>query len=74
MTDFLQSLTDALIPYMPYMIPTAVLLPALAAALALLLGRTPGAQRFVALGSLTLLSVLSLLMIVITDLEGIQTV
>lgn len=74
MIDFLQSLTDVLIPYMPYMIPTAVLLPALAAALALLLGRTPGAQRFVALGSLVLLSVLSLSMIVITDLEGIQTV
>ena len=74
MSEYFRPLVDFLIDYMPYLIPLPILLPAVAAAVSLLLSRSPHAQRAVALTTLAALSVLGFLMIVVTDLEGIQTV
>ena len=74
MSDLLIPLVDAVIDYMPYILPLPILLPALAAAVALLLGRNPHAQRAVAMITLIVLAVLAFIMIAVADLEGIQTV
>ncbi len=73
MTENLVPFVDALMPYMPYLIPLPVLLPAVAAALALLAGRHPNLQRTIALGTLLVMIGLSASMILIVDVEGIQT-
>ena len=73
MTENLVPFVDALMPYMPYLIPLPVLLPAVAAALALLAGRHPNLQRTIALSTLLVMIGLSASMILIVDMEGIQT-
>ncbi len=73
MTENLVPFVDALLPYMPYLIPLPVLLPAVAAALALLAGRHPNVQRTIALVTLLVMIALSASMILIVDMEGIQT-
>lgn len=74
MTDFVTAYIEALIPYMPYLIPLPIILPAVAAALALLAGRHPHLQRAIALTTLFALIALTASMVLVTDLEGIQTV
>ncbi len=74
MTETLTPFVEALLPFMPYLIPLPVALPALAAALALLAGRHPHIQRTIALGTLLALIILSASMVIVIDLQGIQTV
>ncbi|AGF73476.1 Na+/H+ antiporter subunit D [Corynebacterium halotolerans] len=74
MTETLRPFVEALLPYMPYLIPLPVALPALAAALALLAGRHPHVQRTIALGTLLGMIALAASMVIVVDLEGIQTV
>ncbi|STC68879.1 Na+/H+ antiporter subunit D [Corynebacterium pilosum] len=74
MTSFSAEYVEALLPYMPYLIPLPVLLPAIAAALALLFGKHVNFQRTIAIITLIMLMVLNGSMILVTDLEGIQTV
>lgn len=73
MTETLRPFVEALLPYMPYLIPLPVALPALAAALALLAGRHPHIQRTIALGTLLGMIALAASMVIVVDLEGIQT-
>ena len=74
MSEFFLPYVDLLLPLMPFLIPLPVILPAVAAALALLAGRRPHIQRIIALGTLTVLIVLTASMVVVVDIEGIQTV
>ncbi|WP_394280695.1 Na+/H+ antiporter subunit D [Corynebacterium sp.] len=74
MNSFAAECVEALLPYMPYLIPLPVLLPAIAAALALLSGKYVNLQRTIAIITLIALMVLNGSMILVTDLEGIQTV
>ncbi|WP_018297284.1 Na+/H+ antiporter subunit D [Corynebacterium lubricantis] len=70
----LESFVAFVLPYMPYMIPLPILLPAAAAAVILLFSRHPNLQRLIAISTLIVLMVLSGAMILVADLEGIQTV
>ncbi|AKE41994.1 Na(+)/H(+) antiporter subunit D [Corynebacterium kutscheri] len=70
MTD----LHATLISWLPYMIPLPVILPALGAAAALLVGRRPSIQRVIAISVFFALIVLNLTMVFLVDLEGIQTI
>lgn len=74
MTDALMSYVEWLTPLAPFLIPLPILLPALGAAIALLLGRLPNAQRAVSLFLLLLLMVINFSLVLVSDVEGIQTV
>ncbi|WIM67393.1 Na+/H+ antiporter subunit D [Corynebacterium breve] len=74
MINVAASYVGFLLPYMPYLIPLPVLLPAAAAALALLVGKHPQVQRFIASLTLIVLAIISASMILVADFEGIQTV
>ena len=74
MTETLTPFVDTLLPLMPFLIPLPVILPAVAAALALLAARRPRTQRIIALTTLLVLGVLAASMIIVVDMEGIQTV
>ncbi|GAB2510581.1 Na(+)/H(+) antiporter subunit D [Corynebacterium atrinae] len=74
MSEFFLPYVDFLLPLMPFLIPLPVILPAVAAALALLAGRHPNIQRVIALGTLLVLIALTASMVVVVDIEGIQTV
>lgn len=74
MSDLLNQYINWLLPLMPYLIPLPILVPALAAGLALLLGRNPFAQRTIAMVTLIFLFVLGASMMLVADMEGIQTV
>ncbi|MGD7001502.1 Na+/H+ antiporter subunit D [Corynebacterium halotolerans] len=67
-------LHSALLDLMPYLIPLPIVLPAVAAGLALLLSRFPHAQRAVALFTLLFIIVLAGAMLWVVDANGIQTV
>ncbi|WP_235923161.1 Na+/H+ antiporter subunit D [Corynebacterium lizhenjunii] len=73
MSDSLHPFVDALLPWVSYLIPLPILIPAVAAALALLLGRTPRLQRVLAFFSLLANAVVAAALIVIADVAGIQT-
>ena len=45
MSETMQPLVDALFPYIGYLIPLPIIIPAIAAALALIFSRVPNAQR-----------------------------
>ncbi|RNE49902.1 Na+/H+ antiporter subunit D [Corynebacterium alimapuense] len=72
--SFVVPFVNALLPFMPYLIPLPVILPAVAAALALLAVRHPHIQRIIALFTLLALIILATSMLIVTDFEGIQTV
>lgn len=74
MTEVFRVLSDFFLPYMGYLIPLPVLIPALAAALAMLFARVPGIQRQIAFFSLLLTAVVNAIMILVTDFEGIHTI
>ena len=64
---------DFLLPYMPYLIPLPVLIPALAAGLILLAGGRRGLQRNIASITFLVLAVVAASMILVADISGIQT-
>ncbi|MHA2789889.1 Na+/H+ antiporter subunit D [Corynebacterium sp. S7] len=70
----IELLVAFVLPYMPYLIPLPILLPAAAAAVILLFSRHPNLQRLIAISTLIVIVVLSGAMILVADLEGIQTV
>lgn len=74
MSDLVGNYAQFLMDYMPYLIPLPILLPALAAALAGLLSPHLHLQRIVALSTLLVLLVLAVSLVIVTDIEGIQTV
>ncbi|MEY8209523.1 Na+/H+ antiporter subunit D [Corynebacterium sp. MNWGS58] len=69
----LESLTEAVLPYMPFLIPLPVILPALAAAGCLLFPRMLNVRRAFVFFTLLALAVLSATMLIVVDGEGIQT-
>ena len=64
---------DFLLPYMPYLIPLPVLIPALAAGLILLAGGHRGLQRNIAFITFLVLAGVAASMILVADISGIQT-
>ena len=73
MTETLPPLVSFLLPYMGFLIPMPVVIPALAAALSMMCARFPGVQRQIAFFSLLLLAAVNALLILIADTAGIQT-
>ncbi|WP_459589195.1 Na+/H+ antiporter subunit D [Corynebacterium camporealensis] len=73
MTETLRPLVDALLPWIGYLIPMPVIIPALAAAVSLFFARQPGIQRQIAFFGLLATAVVNALLIIIADAEGIQT-
>ena len=69
----LEPFTEAVLPYMPYLIPLPVILPALAAAGCLLFPRMLNVRRAFVFFTLLALAVLSATMLIVVDGEGIQT-
>lgn len=69
MTDFV----SAVLPAMPYLIPLPILLPAIAAALSLMLARKTWAQHLIAFIALLAVITISGMMLLVIDSEGIQT-
>ncbi len=73
MTETLRPFVDSLLQYVGYLIPLPIIIPALAAAAALMLGKHPTAQRVVAFLSLLAISAVNAGLILIADFHGIQT-
>ena len=73
MSETMQPLVDALFPYIGYLIPLPIIIPAIAAALALIFSRVPNAQRQIVFFSLLITAVVNAVLILIADFEGIQT-
>ncbi|MFH0411553.1 Na+/H+ antiporter subunit D [Corynebacterium sp. L4756] len=73
MSDWLVSLAQMLVPYTSYLIPLPIMIPVLGAALTLLLQRFRQAQSNVAFIMLALSSVVSVVLLLIADVDGIQT-
>ena len=69
----LEPITEAVLPYMPFLIPLPVILPALAAAGCLLFPRMLNVRRAFVFFTLLALAVLSATMLIVVDGEGIQT-
>ena len=69
----LEPFTEAVVPYMPFLIPLPVILPALAAAGCLLFPRMLNVRRAFVFFTLLALAVLSATMLIVVDGEGIQT-
>lgn len=74
MKDNLLQVADSALGIMPYLTVMPILLPALATALILISGKHIQLQRFIALTTLLVLSVISATMIITVDVHGIQTV
>ncbi|MCT1413899.1 Na+/H+ antiporter subunit D [Corynebacterium sanguinis] len=64
----------AVLPYVAYLIPLSVLLPAIAAALILVSGRHLALQRTIAFTTLLALAGIAAALLIVTDIYGIQTV
>ena len=73
MNETMQPLVDALFPYIGYLIPLPIIIPAVAAALALIFSRVPNVQRQIVFFSLLITAVVNAMLILIADFEGIQT-
>lgn len=69
----LDSLITFALPALPYFIALPIVVPAIAAALVLVLGQHQNLQRFVALASLSLLIALCVTLVALIDTTGIQT-
>lgn len=72
MTESIASAVHALLPYVSYLIPLPIIIPALAAVLAILCSRSVNAQRRVAFFSLLTLAAVNAVLIFIADTTGIQ--
>ncbi|MGV0361869.1 Na+/H+ antiporter subunit D [Corynebacterium minutissimum] len=73
MTESIASAVHALLPYVSYLIPLPIIIPAFAAVLAILCSRSVNAQRRVAFFSLLTLAAVNAMLIFIADTAGIQT-
>lgn len=73
MSETISPLVDLLLPYISYLIPLPIIIPALAAALAMIFGRHVNAQRRIAFFSLLTLATVNAALIFIADTTGIQT-
>ena len=73
MTESIASAVHALLPYVSYLIPLPIIIPAFAAVLAILWSRSVNAQRRVAFFSLLTLAAVNAVLIFIADTTGIQT-
>lgn len=73
MTESIASAVHALLPYVSYLIPLPIIIPAFAAVLAILCSRSVNAQRRVAFFSLLTLAAVNAVLIFIADTTGIQT-
>ena len=73
MSESIASAVHALLPYVSYLIPLPIIIPALAAVLAILCSRSVNAQRRVAFFSLLTLAAVNAVLIFIADTAGIQT-
>ncbi|MCG7290081.1 MULTISPECIES: Na+/H+ antiporter subunit D [unclassified Corynebacterium] len=73
MRNSFMAFADWVLPAMPYMIVMPIILPAFAAGL-IVLFRGVNLQRFIALGTLAVLTVIAAVMIIVADTHGIQTV
>ena len=71
MSETISPLVDLLLPYISYLIPLPIIIPALAAALAMLFARNTNAQRRIAFFSLLTLAVVNAALIAIADTTGI---
>ncbi|WP_052092506.1 Na+/H+ antiporter subunit D [Corynebacterium tuscaniense] len=71
--NLFEQYVDFLLPYMPYLIPLPVLIPALAAGLILLAGGRRGLQRNIAFVTFLVLAGVAASMILVADMSGIQT-
>ena len=73
MSETISPLVDLLLPYVSFLIPLPIIIPALAAALAMLFARNAHAQRRIAFFSLLTLAAVNAALIFIADTTGIQT-
>ncbi|MHB2252875.1 Na+/H+ antiporter subunit D [Corynebacterium aurimucosum] len=73
MSETISPLVDLLLPYISFLIPLPIIIPALAAALAMLFARNAHAQRRIAFFSLLMLAAVNAALILIADTTGIQT-
>ena len=67
MSETVQPLVDVLFPYIGYLIPLPIIIPAVAAALALIFCRIPNAQRQIVFFSLLITAVVNATLILIAD-------
>ena len=72
MTD-IPAWVDALTPYVGYLLPLPVILPMLAAAICFVFGKRTATQRQVAFFTLLVTIVVNGLLLIIADVDGIQT-
>lgn len=73
MRNSFMAFADWVLPAMPYLTVMPIILPAVAAGL-IALFRGVNLQRFIALGTLAVLTVIAAVMIIVADTHGIQTV
>lgn len=73
MSETISPLVNLLLPYVSFLIPLPIIIPALAAALAMLFARNAHAQRRIAFFSLLTLAAVNAALIFIADTTGIQT-
>ncbi|QNE90189.1 Na+/H+ antiporter subunit D [Corynebacterium incognita] len=73
MSEFFGPLSAALLPYINYLIALPVLIPAIGAASSLLFARRPEMQRLLAITSLLLVALVDACLVIVADIEGIQT-
>jgi len=73
MSDLITSFVQLLLPYTSFLIPLPVLIPVAGAALTLLLARFQRLQSQVAFFMLAFSSIISLTLLLIADIDGIQT-
>lgn len=73
MSDLIASYVELVLPYITYLIPMPVLIPVAGAALTLLLSRFRRAQSQIAFIMLALSSLVSLMLLAVADVDGIQT-
>lgn len=73
MRNSFMAFADWVLPAMPYLTVMPIILPAFAAGL-IVLFRGVNLQRFIAMGTLAVLTVIAAVMIIVADTHGIQTV
>ena len=74
MSETFPPIVDWALPNMGYIIPLPILIPALAAAAAMMFAKKPGVQRQIAFFSLLVTAAVNAVLIIVADAEGIQTV
>ncbi|MDU0479002.1 Na+/H+ antiporter subunit D [Staphylococcus chromogenes] len=69
----IDSTIEALLPVLPYLVALPIIVPALTTALVLIAGDRPKLQRLLALFALATLIVLCVVLVIVVDRNGIQT-